>query len=388
MLTAPQETLPDTDASAASGKLIRAFAAEDAQAVADLLVRTFQKQDRPAPAGMASYLREVYLDAPWVDPEIGSRVAVDAQGKIVGFLGVSAVPMQMGRRTIRTAVTSSLAVDDRAKDPMLGARLLRDLRSGPQEAILSDRSNPAAVALLRSLPAEIVRDYSWDWVRSLRPAALAIETLAGRFGGLRLLAPLVAPLDAAALIRARDSEARWIAPGPARFADSFIDREPQPGELPGLVQKFIAHYPLHPHWSNRDLATILEHAGQRRTLGELVARVVTTRSSDNPVGLFLYHLKPGRTAHVLQILAAPRRESIVIDRLIAHALEAGAVALRGRAYPAIIDALTERRCVFLPELTTVVHSRDEELLRHFRDGSAFFTGLAGESWMRLNGDSF
>jgi hypothetical protein len=47
-----------------------------------------------------------------------------------------------------------------------------------------------------------------------------------------------------------------------------------------------------------------------------------------------------------------------------------------------------RRAIFVPELATVVWSRDAEVLQHFREGNAFFTGLAGENWMRLNGDSF
>jgi hypothetical protein len=78
----------------------------------------------------------------------------------------------------------------------------------------------------------------------------------------------------------------------------------------------------------------------------------------------------------------------VLDRAIAYATDCGAVAIRGRAQPDFLDALAERRAVLVPQLATVVHARDKAVLEAFRNGTAFFTGLAGENWMRLNGDRF
>ncbi|MDO8360178.1 MAG: GNAT family N-acetyltransferase [Devosia sp.] len=388
MPTTIADPAPLRHVPAASSGIIRPFAAADAREVADLLIRGFQNSDRPAPTGMADYLREVYLDAPWFDPEIASRVLVRADGRIAGFVGVAALPMLLDGRRIRTAIISSLAVDPRTADSMTAPRLLRDVRSGVQDAILSDRSNGVAVALLRSLRADVFRNYSLDWLRVLRPAALAIDTLASRVGVLRLLAPLAAPFDNRRLAHGQASEEpRWITPSRARAAEAFTDRDADLSELLTLVPRFLAEFPLRPDWSAADLTTILSDGARKAEFGDFTSRVVLAPNGE-PAGLFLTHLRRGRVAQVLQIMAQKGREGVVIDRAIAHAVAAGAVAIRGRAQPALLDALMERRVVFLPELAAVVYSRDADILRHFREGTAFFTGLAGENWMRLNGDRF
>ena len=48
----------------------------------------------------------------------------------------------------------------------------------------------------------------------------------------------------------------------------------------------------------------------------------------------------------------------------------------------------DRRAFFYPNMWTVVYSRDPEVVSHFHAGKAFFTGIAGENWVRLNGDDF
>lgn len=365
---------------------IRPFVASDAKDVADLLVRAFQHSERPAPPGMGAYLREVYLDAPWFDPQIASRVMVRHDGRVIGFIGVSAMPMLIDGRTIRTAIISSLASDPSLADAMTGPRLLRDVRSGPQDAILNDRSNKIAVSMLQSLKFEVIRSYSFAWIRALRPAAFVIETLASRFGPLRLLAPLVTRVDEAAVAKALSAEApRWSVSGRSRVADAFTDRDADSSELLDLVPRFLAHFPLRPVWGKGDLSVVLRDAARKSELGDFISRVVLAPNGD-PIGLFLYHLRRRLIAHVLQIMAAKGREGVVLDRAIAHAASHGAVAIRGRTHPAIVDALMARRTIFVPELATVVYSRDPAVLKHFREGNAFFTGLAGENWMRLNGD--
>jgi hypothetical protein len=44
--------------------------------------------------------------------------------------------------------------------------------------------------------------------------------------------------------------------------------------------------------------------------------------------------------------------------------------------------------MFLHASSTIVHSRDPDLVKAATDGTAFFNGLCGESWTRLIGDSF
>jgi hypothetical protein len=42
-----------------------------------------------------------------------------------------------------------------------------------------------------------------------------------------------------------------------------------------------------------------------------------------------------------------------------------------------------RRIAFLTVASTVVHSRDPELLNAMKNSQAFLNGLAGEQWSRL-----
>lgn len=382
------DTLDALPAAAATDGTIRTFAAEDAPAVARLLLRAFQGRDAAPPADMVAYLRRVYLDAPWYDPEIAARVALDGRGAVVGFAGIIAQRLVVEDRPIRAAFSSSLAADDRTGDPTIAGRLLRHIHAGPQDAVLSDRANPASISLARALRAEVLRDYSLDWLRVLRPAGFAVATAAARFRPARLATPLAAPIDAALLRRAADDDRpRWTVPRRPRQAASFSDRDADTNELLELIPHFLEAYPLRPDWSRDELAFLLADAAPKRQLGDFVARTVLAPGG-RPVGLFLYHLRRGRIAHVLQILAAPGRDGAVVDRAIAHALDRGAVAMRGRAQPALLPALMERRAVLLPELAAVLHTRDTAVRQHFAAGSAFFTGLAGENWMRLNGDRF
>ncbi|HEX4297465.1 MAG TPA: hypothetical protein VHZ56_05535, partial [Devosia sp.] len=154
-----------------------------------------------------------------------------------------------------------------------------------------------------------------------------------------------------------------------------------------LIPKLLERFTLRPDWTASALATVLADAARKSDLGTYSARIVGTPDG-RPLGLYLMHIQPHRHASVLQLMSTQGREGVVLDRAIAYATDCGAVAIRGRAQPDFLDALAERRAVLVPQLATVVHARDKAVLEAFRNGTAFFTGLAGENWMRLNGDRF
>ena len=107
-----------------------------------------------------------------------------------------------------------------------------------------------------------------------------------------------------------------------------------------------------------------------------------------PIGAFLYHLRPGGIARVLQILTAPGHAGPVIDCLIGHAAQRGAAGLRGRTQPALLGAMLGRRIAVTHLASTVVHAREQALVDALLAGQGFFNGLAGESWSRLVGGRF
>jgi hypothetical protein len=132
---------------------------------------------------------------------------------------------------------------------------------------------------------------------------------------------------------------------------------------------------------------MLENAARKSRYGTFVARAVTVRGG-TPIGAFLYHVERGRIAHVLQVVALPGQAGTVLDRLFLHAEEMGAVAVRGRSQPFLLDALLTRNCFHVHRASSLVHARDESLIEPFLSGRAFFNGLAGDSWTRLVGDDF
>lgn len=382
---------PGTDsepAVATASGTIRPFVAEDAPRVAEILLYAFQKSTRPPSPEMIGYIKRIYLEIPWADPNVYARVMVLPDGRISGFAGLTPLPLRMGDKRITVGVTSSLSVDDRIGDHMTGPRLVRHMRNGPQDGVLSDRSNHAAAAISRQLKSDIPYNYSLDFLRLLRPAGRAVEWLGDRFGPARLLAPLAAPYDRRMMAKAlANDEAQWAAPGKTRGSDSFKERPVTTlDEVLDLIPPFLERYTLRPDYSRRDWQFILEDGSRKSSLGAFHANVVLSVSGD-PVGLYLYHGRKGHTAELLHAFANPGREGIILDKLIGHAMAIGAVAIRGRATPTFQKALADRHASFHPHLWTIVYSRDPEVARHFQAGTALFTGLVGENWIRLNGDN-
>lgn len=384
---AQPSTISEPTVATASGT-IRPFSAADAPRVAEILLWAFQKSTRPAPQGMIDYIKRIYLEIPWADPDIYARVMELPDGRISGFAGLTPLPLWIGEKRYRVGVTSSLSVDDRIGDHMTGPRLVRHMRNGAQDGVFSDRSNQAATAISRQLKSDILHSYSMDFIRLLRPAGRGVEWLSNHFGPARLLSPLTGPIDSRLAGRALVSEdAHWAAPGKTRGSDSFKDVPASMDTVLDLIPRFIERFTLRPDFERHHWQFILEDASRKEDFGEFFANSVVSPSGET-VGLYLYHGRRGRTAELLQAFANPGKEGIVLDRFIGHAMALGAVAVHGRSTPTFHRQLMDRHAFFYPNMWTVVYSRDPEVVSHFNAGTAFFTGLAGENWIRLNGGRF
>ena len=369
----------ECDAPKSVGGHVRPAEAADMAQVGRLFTRVFDRQDGPAPPALTAYLAELFLDAPDRDPEIGSKVHVRGDGTVNGFIGVLPLPLRHEGRDLRGAVCGSLMVDERDSDPFAGARLMRSFLSGPQDISLSETANPISEGMWRKLRGTILPAYSLEWVRVLRPAGFAVDVAALSLPVLGAMRPIALPMDALA---------RRFASGVLRATDSQTaqDRDVGIEELAELIQLIIAKTSLHPAWSPPALRRMLENASWKSRYGTFVARAVMVRGT--PIGAFLYHVKRGRIAHVLQVVALPGQFGTVLDRLFVHAERMGAVAVRGRSQPFLLDALLTRNCLHVHRASSVVHARDAALLEPFISGRAFFNGLAGDSWTRLVGDDF
>jgi hypothetical protein len=372
--------------SSATNGTIRPFDAADAPRVAEILLYAFQHSTRPPSQEMVNYIRHLYLEIPWSDPNIYARVMELPDGRISGFIGLTPLPLQMGDKRIKVGVTSSLSVDSRIGDAMTGPRLIRDVRNGPQDGVFSDRSNLAAAAMSRQIQSEVLHNYSQEFIRILRPAGFGLQKVSQHFGAARHLYPLLAPLDRRVAANAFASDdGHWGAPGKTRGSTSFKDRNVSVDEVLDLLPHFLERYTLRPDFEREHWRYILKQGSQKRKFGTFHAVAVDSPSGET-IGLYMYHARKGGTAELFQAFANPGREGVVLDRLLGHAMDQGAVAVHGRSTPTFHNQLIDRRAFFYPDLWTIVYAPDKEVARHFHAGTALFTGSVGENWIRLNGD--
>ena len=88
---------------------IRPFAADDAPRVAEILLYAFQNSTRTPSTAMVNYIRRLYLEIPWADPDIYARVMVLPDGRISGFAGLTPLPLRIGDKRIRVGERKDLA---------------------------------------------------------------------------------------------------------------------------------------------------------------------------------------------------------------------------------------------------------------------------------------
>jgi hypothetical protein len=361
---------------------IRACTAADIPAVASMFQHAFRDPARTAPPALESYLRELFLEHPWRDPETASRVFIGGDGCVHGFIGVLPMRMSFHGRPVRAALASSLVVDSPAEYPTAGARLLRSFLSGPQQLCVSETSNPIAQGMWERIGGRPLAEYSMEWLRPLRWAGLGgalLEEWAPRAGILR---PAAALVDRA-LARLAPKLAWPVSRVPRHCSDADVED----AALLEYIPQFAEHYTLRPDWDRASLAFFLRHAARKDRHGDLFRRMVYDRKGA-PVGCYLYYGRPRGIAWVLQILSRPEAVEAVVASLLTHAEAHGSVAVRGRTQPHLLDALLRHRCMFFQRATTTVYSSDADLMSAMRSGDAFIIGLAGESWTRLIGEKF
>ena len=365
---------------------VRSFEVRDVDAVAGLFQRLLRKTDAPAGDDLKAYLQALFLGETSQTTGLFSRVHVRTDGTVSGFLGVLPVEMEFEGRRLLAANCGTFASDDRDSDPFAGARLLRDVLSGPQDLSFSETSNDVSTDMWRSMRAGVLAPYSLEWLRILKPAAFALEAATAKISAARLLSPF-AKLGDAILCRHGDRQA-WSHYAPlAGKADAFEATAADNAEFAALCRDLVTQFPLRPVWDQATLEGMLGHAERKALHGERIQHIVRTRTG-KPVGLYLYYGNPGGIGRAVQVMAAPGQESIVIDCLIRNAYERGLVAIRGRTQPQLLQAMIGKKCAFLHASSTVVHARDPAILAAMTQGQPFLNGLAGEGWTRLIGDRF
>lgn len=350
--------------------VIRPLAPADLPAVAALRGRVFRHARRSG-AELEAYLRLVFFENPWHDPEIPALVA-EEDGALTAFIGIVPRPLAWNGARLRGAVATQVMVAPE-KRGITGLRLMQAAFAGAQDVLFADVVNPAARAVWEKAGGSTALLYGFQWVHALRPARHAAAGLgqAPLARGTRFLAgPLFRIADAVAA-------PATLRAAPALSAEPVADLSP----LAELLPRMAPRGAVLPVYDGDALAWLLERA-RERWRDERVRAVLVRGAGGGPVGWFVYLDGGAGTAQVLQMCALPAARGDVLRQLFRHAWRAGAAAVRGRADPPWMDAVQAAGCRW--ERTgegMIVHARGPELLAAFLGGGAVLGGLDGEWWM-------
>jgi len=360
---------------------VRPCRREDVPTLAAMFTRVFRGGYRPNQEVLAKYFEEVIFGSGAENSEPRSRVFVDAQGDVRGFIGVWPRRLRIHGRAIEAAVAGSLMVDHPEMHPTAGARLLRSYLAGPQDLSFSETANDISQRMWKKVGGECLAAASLDWLRVLRPAGLAVAIAAYAFRSASLLRPLASGFD-------RIIEARGRHPLSLSGALSGVRVEDATSETLGeIIPELSRSFALHPDWSSPSLALLLSHADVKERYGKTYRQVVYSPAG-RPVGCYIFFARRGEIARVLQVLAMPDYAGATLDSLFHQAAALGCVGVRGRVDAGVMEALIARRCLLFHGSAMVVHARDKALLEEVRNAPALLTGLAGESWTRFVGGEF
>ncbi len=372
------------EASLKTETAVRPLERHDIPRVAALFLKIFRNRSEAPSTALMDYLDQLYLGCPWHDPECGSRVHVDKNGVVDGFLGVVELNLAWENRILRAGVMGGFMVENRLENRGVGLALLRDFLSSPLDVFFSDTANLISLSIAQKLRFQILQAHSLEWVKVLRPSEFAVHMLSRRWPKmpLRPLTVLGRGVDATA---------------GRRFRNCTIDRVSLEGtetrvlldaEFGAFAVTLLERYSLKPHWNAQELAWLLAQARLKQKNGSLHLKAVFQKTGDL-AGIYAFYGQQGGIAQVLNLLPQPMMQDVVVRSLL-HDVEAlQCVAVRGQAHPLYNEALYRAPGVFYRHNgAMVVRTPHESVAAAIREGKAFFGGLTGEGWTRLVSDPF
>lgn len=359
---------------------IRTFADTDVSQVADLVWKVLHEKEGTAPSDLRSYFRELFLENPWQEEGIVSRVVEDNQGKIVAFFGTIARRMAFQGKTIRFAFGSNFVVDPESRVTMAAIQLLRAFMKGPQDVSITDSANENSRQMLRSLGFSVVPVYSLLWARPLRPSFYALKGVARlkKSNLVRIASAISRPFSAladAVIVRMPLSPFRQFEPdtiGEELDLDTHL-----------LVLGKLPKNWLLPEYDAASLKWVVDFVVRNKSIGEEVRKVVVRNKNRKVLGWYMYYVNRGEVGEVLQVGAETGSVAKVLDHLFHDAWRRGLIGLHGRLEPQFMEDLTLKSCFFLRNGSwTLVHSNKPELVALVQSGTAFFSRIDGEWGLR------
>lgn len=353
---------------------IRPFARNDAPAVARLYELVVRSGAASPPPGLAAYFERTLLDHPWADAEIPSLVIEDEAGEVVAFQGSHVRRARFDGQAIRIGCAGQLVAHPRVRSRGAGAQLVNAYLQGPQELTITDGATHTMRQIWTLLGGHMAHLECVSWSLVFAPAQLVAElfkpTQRRSMGPARRA---LAQFDGAAQ---RALQILLPPPWPRVVAES-LNPATMLEHLPSIVgplRLYLDYDRPYLDWLFRETAAV----GVR---GRLVAQLIREPRRRRILGWYVYYLKPGGSAQVLQIAVGERDAGAVIDHLLNHAYAGGAAAVRGRIEPRLLGVLGERRSLLQFSGAALVQADDHRILDAIASGQSLLTRLDGEWWM-------
>lgn len=354
---------------------IRPFEPDDAAGVASLWQYWFRGKTRVPDPGLVELVRRMYVEYPSVDTAVRPLVAEDERGKLLGFLGVTAMPVMVDGEE-RTMAGIFPSVVDPEAPTTVAAFLLRKFLAGPQVFTFSDGGHVKFERIWELLGGSIAQLQSLRWVKVFRPGAVGLGAAAGHSRALRTLAPLLGPVVRGGDVAARRAARSRLTGQPVAdyssepLTPAALARHAP--ELLGAARLWPKYGEAHVAWQFDQMARIVEQ-------GEFRARLV--RHGADVVGWYVYYLKRGGVCRLFDLEAEPRHLEAVVGQLFAEADEDGAGALMGRMEPRLRGPMNRHGAlVHNGGSLLMVHSKDPSLVTDALLGRLAFSRLQGENW--------
>jgi Acetyltransferase (GNAT) domain len=355
---------------------VRAFTSQDIPQVADLHRTVFRSGGREAADAEAytRYFSSVFLDNPWRDERVCSRVFEEDDGRISGFLGVVPRRLSMDGRPLLAAICSQFVVHPERRG-LVGLQLLKAVFEGPQDVSISDEANDATRRIWEGRGGMTAFLHSLRWLRPLRPGRLAASWLrehrwqapfrAAAALGEALAAPLLGP--------------RVRPPAP----DCRGERLDEATLLSCLTDVGDEGF-LRPAYDVRSLKWLLGRAALSTREGQLEG-IAVRNDRGELLGFYLYHAKADGVGEVLHVAATRETIGRVLGHLADHAWRHGAIGLAGRLHPGFLDELLTGCFVSRgPGPWMLVHSKRPSLVDAILRGDTSLSRLDGEWCLRFS----
>jgi hypothetical protein len=344
-------------------------------------IREFERADLPAVVkllrvnfgqwfGDAAFLAANVIDDPWAEASLPSYLAVDEDGKVVGFIAAQARRLRFGDRPLLGVNCTQLGVDPDHRGSAAGALLVGRLLAGPQDLTWSDSSTDVLARIWRLYGGQLDHARANDWMFVLRPGRWLGNLLRAQ-AQRRTIRRDLAPVGALPFHAVGPRVARRAFP---ELAEGVTGEHATTEVIVDHLSLIMAGFQV---WVDHD-GGYLQHIFEKTAAAKqtIVRRLV--RQQGQPIGWYAYAPRPGGIHRVLHIAAPEPKVGAVFGELIAHSRSSGAAVVAGRAEPHLMPTLRRRLAILGPARTPILHTKDPELAATLATSASLLTRLDGE----------